>query len=301
MFSRKHQLETRVVVDFGSLWIKIGFAGESSPRFVLPAADQASEDAVVQCCIRTMRLLLRLDASQKSVIVCEGASMSLPRKRAVAEALFRTLNIYDQTPLYHYCSSYGYGGSNLTTALRALMPELASCSLLQMEELKNLAITVLPPDGTATGCHYKVSQQLTVFVDAEVGRRVGDQLFQFDANVDWVPIHLAILATLKKCPIDTRRELAHNILLTGGLAMIPGMAQRIGQELERALDRPEFGSMNGLVESIRILKTVWAPHVVSWIGASLLADSPASFSCELTRDSYLQGQAMPDWTRPMLG
>ncbi|KAJ3417476.1 Actin- protein 10 [Chytridiales sp. JEL 0842] len=115
--------EDRVVLDIGSLYIKVGLSGEAKPRHIVPftipviAANtpEASKSgnrlhglyhleldngtAELRKNLLTQHLMLvyskylLADPKQRKVIVCENTLMPMPIKQLVADILFNTLKV----------------------------------------------------------------------------------------------------------------------------------------------------------------------------------------------------------------
>ena len=74
-------------------------------------------------------------------------------------------------------------------------------------------------------------------------------------------IHTASYKAVTDCDIDTRRAMLHNVILSGGNSMFPGMKERLEKEL-RALAPPKLD-----VKVIANPERRW----VVFIGASIVA------------------------------
>ena len=90
-------------------------------------------------------------------------------------------------------------------------------------------------------------------------------------------IHEITYNSIIKCPVDVRRDMFSNILLSGGSSMFPGLPERLERE------------MLGLAEPAMRIK-INAPEDrqnSAWIGGSIIASDPTfSYSC-ITKDDSL--------------
>ena len=92
------------------------------------------------------------------------------------------------------------------------------------------------------------------------------------------PIHMAVKSAVEECPIDIRRALLNNILLSGGSTMFPGMEQRMTKEV-RALV-PQRSQ-----DDVRVIAPGERKYSI-WMGGAILS-SLTSFGQEwITRQEY---------------
>jgi len=151
---------------------------------------------------------------------------------------------------------------------------------------------------------------------------------------------------MPQLPVDIRKPLINSIILTGGTAMHPGFCSRFEAELRAALEQAgpfppspkprrstfenRFACLAGLRDRVAILDAPetgrgpgFAPHLLGWIGASLLGALKISPLSEMTREAWDEasvrssvsadggeeplrnGSLVPsilaDWSRPSLG
>jgi len=89
-------------------------------------------------------------------------------------------------------------------------------------------------------------------------------------------IHQQIYDTITACDIDLRRDLFHNIVLSGGTTMFPGIADRITKELSH---------LTPATISIRVIAPPERKYSV-WIGGSVLASLNTFQSNWITKEEY---------------
>jgi actin-related protein 10 len=114
------------------------------------------------------------------------------------------------------------------------------------------------------------------------------------ADTDEVGLGTLVAKSVLRAPMDTRRQLLQNVVVVGGAAMIPGLRSRLREETSRALAMISVQSQSqawqvGLMDA-DCLSGVWR-------GASLTASVTKS-SREITRDAFLAGRVVPDWSIP---
>ncbi|KAF0754466.1 hypothetical protein AaE_005315 [Aphanomyces astaci] len=98
-----------------------------------------------------------------------------------------------------------------------------------------------------------------------------------------VSIPDAVLECVAKCPVDTRRALLANIVCIGGTSMLPGTYMLVGFVARLA---SELAPSHG-----RIASTLFPPHFMTWIGASIYGSTDAALIDPPTSPSSLND----DW------
>lgn len=71
-----------------------------------------------------------------------------------------------------------------------------------------------------------------------------------------------------QCPIDTRKELASNVIIMGGTAMLPGFKHSLLTEIKMLLDDPRYSSKLPLKE-IKIHNPPAKENYVAWLGGKI--------------------------------
>ncbi len=89
-------------------------------------------------------------------------------------------------------------------------------------------------------------------------------------------IHGMIFNTIMKCPIDVRKDLYANVILSGGSTMFPGVGERMAKEL------------TALAPSTMKVKVVVPPErkYSAWIGGSILASLSAFQGTWISKEEY---------------
>ena len=70
-------------------------------------------------------------------------------------------------------------------------------------------------------------------VDGSTRESVCEVLFEQD--LDCLSVSTMVLDALLACPLDTRRHLAKNLVITGGMSMIMGFKARLFEEIKYLL------------------------------------------------------------------
>lgn len=104
-------------------------------------------------------------------------------------------------------------------------------------------------------------------------------------GIDMVGIQHQIFDVVKHCPIDVRKTLLQNIVLSGGSTLFPGFAERLQKEVLDIARTQGFGLRNSDV----VVKAPRNRKFLSWAGGSLLGSMIPDFvenQC-LSIDDYL--------------
>lgn len=86
-------------------------------------------------------------------------------------------------------------------------------------------------------------------------------------------IHRLVHEAIQQCPIDSRRTLYRNIFLTGGTSLLPGLAERLEQELCKIVPLSIF---------VQVMGSPWRYHS-AYLGGQILASGLQFESSCVTR------------------
>lgn len=81
------------------------------------------------------------------------------------------------------------------------------------------------------------------------------------------------------------QKLIENVILVGGMAMVPGLYQRLKKQVEK-----ELGT------NICIIDCAFKPNVAVWVGASILGAVRATGQSEVLKANYEASAFLPDWS-----
>ncbi|GIY71106.1 actin-related protein 10 [Caerostris extrusa] len=104
-----------------------------------------------------------------------------------------------------------------------------------------LEVPTPPPD-----VDYPLDGEKILTIPGTLREWAAELLFEQDA--DSKSIATLILDSLLRCPIDTRKELANNVIIMGGTAMLPGFRHSLLTEIKMLLDDPRYSSRLPLKE-----------------------------------------------------
>uniref|UniRef100_A0A8C6VM59 Actin-related protein 10 n=1 Tax=Naja naja TaxID=35670 RepID=A0A8C6VM59_NAJNA len=104
-----------------------------------------------------------------------------------------------------------------------------------------------------------------------------------------------ILDSLMECPIDTRKQLAENLIIIGGTAMLPGFLHRLMAEIRYLVEKPKYKEILAS-KTFRVHMPPAKPNCVAWLGGAIfgaLQDILGSRS--VSKEYYNQTGRIPDW------
>lgn len=132
----------------------------------------------------------------------------------------------------------------------------------------------------------------SINVPGEVREKAFEILWERDN--DNLSIPNMILDAIIKCPVDTRKVLAENILLVGGTTMAKGFASRLKSEL-LALAKSDFYIDKLKIRCFKFHTAPSKPNYTAWLGGAIFGCADLPIRC-LTRKQYTQLDRVPDWT-----
>jgi actin-related protein 3 len=99
-------------------------------------------------------------------------------------------------------------------------------------------------------------------------------------------VHQAIASS----PIDTRRNLYGNIVLSGGSTMFKGFGKRIKRDVKRLVDTRIAATTKGAKLTSKEVDVEVVTHsfqrTAVWFGGSVLASTPGFYSSCVTKADY---------------
>jgi len=132
-------------------------------------------------------------------------------------------------------------------------------------------------------------------VDVGYERFLGPEIF-FNPEIfssDFLtPLPKVVDDTIQTCPIDVRRGLYKNIVLSGGSTMFKDFGKRLQRDIKRAVDyrikRSEELSQ-GRIKAVPLEVNVISHHMqryAVWFGGSMLASTPEFYNVCHTKKQY---------------
>ena len=144
-----------------------------------------------------------------------------------------------------------------------------------------------------SGLGKTTGKQLNIKIGTE--RFLGPEVFFSPAKLtkDWdKPIDECVDSTIQNCPIDVRRDLYSNIVLSGGTTLFKNFNKRLGDEMQARIDDRlgRYEQMSGIRPAPIRCKISDLPtqRYAVWFGASMFASSPSFKNVVHTREQYLE-------------
>jgi len=148
-------------------------------------------------------------------------------------------------------------------------------------------------DKEAIPVKYPLEGGITLNVDGKLRAHAADLLFEGDD--EGKSIATLILDSIKKCPIDCRKQLAENIVLTGGSVMMPGFESRLMAELKHLLQTEQYKS-SLFLKKLAFKKSPVPANYCAWQGGALLGALEILPELSMSRDRYNADPFIPDWS-----
>uniref|UniRef100_A0A0A9YD65 Actin-related protein 10 n=2 Tax=Lygus hesperus TaxID=30085 RepID=A0A0A9YD65_LYGHE len=104
-----------------------------------------------------------------------------------------------------------------------------------------------------------------------------------------------ILDSILKCPIDTRKGLAENIVLVGGTVMAPGFKARLMEELKAHLRSPVYENRLAIT-AFKFHTPPAKDNYTCWLGGAIFGATDMIQMRGLSRENYLSLKTVPDWS-----
>ncbi|XP_030069939.1 actin-related protein 10 [Microcaecilia unicolor] len=145
-----------------------------------------------------------------------------------------------------------------------------------------------PPD-----VDYPLDGEKILHIKGSIRDSIVEILFEQDNEEKSVAT--LILDSLIQCPIDTRKQLAENLVVIGGSAMLPGFQHRLMAEIRYLVEKPKYKATLA-TKTFRIHTPPAKPNYVAWLGGAIfgaLQDILGSRS--VSKEYYNQTGRIPDW------
>ncbi|XP_058801808.1 actin-related protein 10 [Phymastichus coffea] len=129
----------------------------------------------------------------------------------------------------------------------------------------------------------------------EIPGTVREKAFEtlWERDLDNLSIPTMILDALMKCPIDTRKPLAENILLIGGTVMAKGFASRLKTELLHLVNSNIYAEKLKM-RAFKFHTAPSKPNYTAWLGGAIFGIADLPSRC-ISKEQYLQSNRVPDW------
>ncbi|XP_014667142.1 PREDICTED: actin-related protein 10-like, partial [Priapulus caudatus] len=140
---------------------------------------------------------------------------------------------------------------------------------------------------------YPVDGNKILHICGSIRETAAEVLFDYDLEQQSLPS--VILDCILKCPIDMRKVLSENIVVTGGTATLPGFTHRLQGELLRLVQTPKY-ARSLAVRRFAFHAAPAKPNYTSWLGGAIFGASEVLASRSVSKESYLESGVIPDWS-----
>ncbi|KAG6964642.1 hypothetical protein JG687_00005850 [Phytophthora cactorum] len=144
----------------------------------------------------------------------------------------------------------------------------------------------------------QVFEEVLLHVPGNLRTDAVEQLILGDEGTEGTSIVDGIVQVLKKAPLDVRAAMLENLLLVGGTAMIPGLAQRVAAEVRETLRHDnEFASASTAVDRAQLVQAYFPRNMLAWVGGSIYAATESARVSAISSKEYRssKGTSVPDW------
>uniref|UniRef100_M3Y3S8 Actin related protein 10 n=1 Tax=Mustela putorius furo TaxID=9669 RepID=M3Y3S8_MUSPF len=142
---------------------------------------------------------------------------------------------------------------------------------------------------------YPLDGEKILHVLGSIRDSVVEILFEQDNEEKSVATLILDSLIQKQCPIDTRKQLAENLVVIGGTSMLPGFLHRLLAEIRYLVEKPKYNKALG-TKTFRIHTPPAKANCVAWLGGAIfgaLQDILGSRS--VSKEYYNQTGRIPDW------
>ncbi|CAH0476472.1 unnamed protein product [Peronospora belbahrii] len=209
------------------------------------------EDLLLPRVFREMLLRVLFDVFNASAVTLVPSMLAVLYATANHTALVvdcgwaetRLLPVFKGIPLPYFYETVPVGSRNCCEVIQRELN--SSCDQrMDTSKLVNPVTDIVAEDILERACFAQQKDPLPNVVDAEFQTQGNDvlqvpgflrtsvveQLLSGDEGRDGTSIVDGIVQVLRKAPLDVRAAMLENLLLVGGTAMIPGLAQRVVAE-----------------------------------------------------------------------
>uniref|UniRef100_A0A182QYL1 Actin-like protein 3 n=1 Tax=Anopheles farauti TaxID=69004 RepID=A0A182QYL1_9DIPT len=262
------------VIDVGTGYTKLGFAANKEPQFIIPSAIAIKESAKVgdQSARRVTKGVEDLDfyIGDEAFDATGYSVKSLLREREVGIPPEQSLETAKAIK-----ERYSYICPDIAKEFAKYDAEPAKW----MRHYEGINAITKQPFG----------------VDVGYERFLGPEIFfhpEF-SNPDFTtPLSEIVDTVIQNCPIDVRRPLYNNIVLSGGSTMFRDFGRRLQRDIKRSVDarlRISENLSEGRIKPKPIDVSVISHHMqryAVWFGGSMLASTPEFYQVCHTKAAY---------------
>ena len=233
--------------------------------------------------------------------------------------LTTSVPVFEGLALTHACTTMDYGGMDISLRLQRLLKERASCTLnltdtlILKERLSYVNATPPIPLGKKgkAGSIADATSKLVAANDADFktvnlpdGKEVkiesryfsdcAEQLLS-NETTDFGGLSKQVFESLILCDDSIRKDLANNIIISGGTSMLPGLGTRLNNDLNSHFARAEGAGKNegGLMQAkvmpsadFRESGYTQQRKYAAWTGGSIFASFDSFKQLRVTKQDW---------------
>lgn len=148
--------------------------------------------------------------------------------------------------------------------------------------------------GPPNDIKYPIDGDKVLNIPGPLRESVCEVLFEMYGDEQTIPT--LIIDAILKCPVDTRRQLASNIIIIGGTSMLPGFKHRLLMEL-RSLSKSNRYESKLHFDVFKFHSMPCQENYSSWLGASIFASTDIVSTRSITLEQYLRNNRnLSDWS-----
>ncbi|EEY61284.1 uncharacterized protein PITG_01555 [Phytophthora infestans T30-4] len=265
------------------------------------------EDLLLPRVLRETLLSILFDVLKASAVTLVPSMMSVLYATTNHTALVvdcgwvetRLLPVFKGIPLPYLYDTVPAGSRNccevIQRELNSTRDQRMGCSKNVTHVTEAMAEDILE---RACFAQHKTEDNGVLQIPGDLRTEVVEQLLLGDEGTDGTSIVDGIVGVLKRAPVDVRAALLENLLLVGGTAMIPGLAQRVVAEVCEALHHDnEFASASTAVDRAQLVQTSFPRNILAWVGGSIYAATESARVSAISSQEYSssKGTGIPDW------
>uniref|UniRef100_T1JB17 Actin-related protein 10 n=1 Tax=Strigamia maritima TaxID=126957 RepID=T1JB17_STRMM len=162
----------------------------------------------------------------------------------------------------------------------------------QIQDVKRASESVHKFPPSRPPVDYPMDGDKILRIPGTVTEQAVEVLFELDHDMQ--TIATLVVDTLLSCPVDIRKTLAENIVVTGGTSMLPGFKSRLKSEINHLLDHPQYKDRL----AIKVFKFHRPPakeNYTAWLGAAIFGSTDVLTSRSLNKEVYIKQGYVSDW------
>jgi len=214
--------------------------------------------------------------------------------------------VFEGLALTHAVTTIDYGGLDISAHLRKIMADKYKVSLEMADaRIVKESYAFVRPRGTPSSSSSSSSNSTTtVNLPDGTDIKVNNSIFS-DCTEHWLVnkknpqggLINQLFESLSLCDDSIKRDLANNIIIAGGTSLLPGLGDRLGEELNRLSF--EEASAKGLSTPLpmRVMPSAafsergytYQRKFASWIGGSIMTSLESFKDLKITRQEWEEG------------